>query len=95
VLSAPGWRECVRAAPSGARQSRKLWWWFGELSALVNQLCFLFSTHLGIIQLIIALSLGSQTDRELSEAKDSLGVGEEEDLTGIYPVEHMPVELYQ
>lgn len=60
----------------------------------LNQLCFLFSVHLGIILLIMVLKLGSQTDRELSEATDSFGVGEEADLTGIYLGELMLVELH-
>lgn len=56
--------------------------WFGELCALVNQLCFLFSVHLGIILLIMVLKLGSQTDRELSEATDLFAGGKRQILLG-------------
>lgn len=41
--------------PGRALSEQKTLLWFGELSALVNQLCFLFSARLGLILLIIVL----------------------------------------
>lgn len=61
--------------------SRKPRLWFGELYALVNQLCFLFSARLAIILLIIVLKLGSQTENCM-RLRTRLGWGKRQILLG-------------